>query len=124
MQGLQLATPAILAISLQPSACVPRYIAHPGVDALLKTKAQPQFDSTVDRTVEVPFLCFSTVQSGQFSAFFLILTCPVGRGSQPGNVARREFAAQQNVIVSERRSRESNDLNQTKPHPVRLIADH
>src|SRR4029077_13984974 len=40
---------------LQPSACVFQPDPHPGVDVLLITKAQPQFDRAVDRAVEALF---------------------------------------------------------------------
>jgi hypothetical protein len=42
-----------VALCLCPSAR-----PHPGVDALLKTKGQPQFDRTVDRAVEAFFCVF------------------------------------------------------------------
>jgi hypothetical protein len=49
---------------------------------LLKTKAEVQFDWTVDRAVEPIFSVFHGSNRGQFLALFSRFYCPVGRGSQ------------------------------------------
>jgi hypothetical protein len=67
---------------LQPSACVPRYIA-PGDRRFVENKSPTPIRKDCDRTVEVPFLCFSTVRSGSISACFSRSYCQVGRRSQP-----------------------------------------
>jgi hypothetical protein len=65
-----LAFPAILAISPCPSACVPSARYPPPIDALLKAKGKPKFDSTVDRTVEASFRPFSPVKSVSLNRCF------------------------------------------------------
>jgi hypothetical protein len=65
---------------LQPSACVSRYIAHPGVDALLKTKAQPQFDRAVSDRSKFSFYVFQQSNPAQFPLVFLVLTVRSAEG--------------------------------------------
>jgi len=73
--GFKLPIPAILAIlaisfaalCLRPSATDPTPL-----DVLLKTRAQPQFDRAVDRTVEAIFHVFQGSNRRQFSALFLV----------------------------------------------------
>jgi hypothetical protein len=55
---------------LWPSACVPRYIAHPGVELLLQTKAQVPFDRTVTERSKVPFYAFQPPNLAQFQLRF------------------------------------------------------
>ena len=66
--------------TLQPSACLPRYIAHPGVGLLLKTKAQPQFDRTVTDRSKLLFCPFHHFNLLQFHPVFLVLTVRSAEG--------------------------------------------
>ena len=114
---------------LQPSACVPQPRPPPPIGVLLKTKVKVQFDRAVDRAVEALFLSFLPVKS--VSICWSFHTCnplpmprsAVGRNfpkaarrkpgapDEPGfGLAGWNSAALPTVIVSDRRSREPNDL--------------
>jgi hypothetical protein len=84
---------------------------------LLKIKAQPQFDRPVDRAVEAFFCVFQRSNQAQFQPDFSVFTVRSAEGRNYEG-ARRKFAALQLVIVSDWRSREPNDLDQAKPHPI------
>jgi hypothetical protein len=63
------------ALCLRPSAGDP-----PPIDVLLKTKAQPQFDSTVDRAVEAFFCVFQRSNPNQFQPDFSVFTVRSAEG--------------------------------------------
>jgi hypothetical protein len=105
-------------LCLRPSARTP-----PPISVLLKTKAKPQFDRTVDRAVEAFFTFLRASIRLNFSLVFSLLLSGRQRVAA-GEAARRKIgvpdepavglagwkiAAPQPVIVSERRSLESND---------------
>jgi hypothetical protein len=67
---------AILAtLCLCPSAIDP-----PPISVLLKTKVKPQFDSPVDRTVEVFFPAFQGFNQAQFQPCFLVFAVRSAEG--------------------------------------------
>jgi hypothetical protein len=63
---------------------LPAFFSHDPtpIALLLQTKAQPQFDSTVDWTVDVIFHVESISKSTDYYLSFAVFCCPVGRGSQ------------------------------------------
>lgn len=109
--------------TLCPSACVPSARDPPPIDAMLKAKGKPKFDSTVDRTVEASFWPFSPVKSVSLNRSFSrcnpLLTHRSAVGRTVPKLRGAKTAALRTVIVSERRSRETNDL---KPEP-QILAD-
>jgi hypothetical protein len=63
------------ALCLRPSASNP-----PPIDDLLKTKAQPQFDRAVDRTVEAIFQVFQQPNLTQFQPDFFVFAVRSAEG--------------------------------------------
>jgi hypothetical protein len=61
---------------------LPVSLSHdpPPTDALLKTKAQPQFDSTVDRAVEAFFCVFPQFNLAQFQPCFFVFAVRSAEG--------------------------------------------
>jgi hypothetical protein len=95
---------------LQPSACVLQPTTHPGVGALLQTKAQLPFDRPVTERSKTIFYLFQRSNPAQFRLCFLCFTVRSAEGRKLKKPRDAMIAAPQTVIVSERRSRESNDL--------------
>jgi hypothetical protein len=68
--------PGVLStLCLCPSARTP-----PPISVLLKTKVKPQFDRTVDRTVEALFPAFQGFNQAQFQPCFLVFTVRSAEG--------------------------------------------
>jgi len=59
------------------------------LDALLKTKAQPQFDSPVDRAVEAFFCVFLRSNRAQLQSSFSVFTVRSAEGRKFQEAARR-----------------------------------
>jgi len=100
--------PIFAALCLRPSATDPTPLG-----VLLKAKAQPQFERPFKRLSTPLFYVFQASNRGQFPACFLAFTVRSAEGRNFKKPRGVMIAAPQTVIVSERRSRESNDLNPT-----------
>ena len=74
------------ALCLRPSAIDP-----PPISVLLKTKAEPQFDRTVDRTVEAFFPVFQGFNQAQFQPCFLVFTVRSAGGRKCESRAAQAF---------------------------------
>jgi hypothetical protein len=78
-----LAIPATLAISSVALCLCPSARYPPPIALLLKTKVQPQFDSTVDRAVEAFFCVFQQSNLAQFQPCFLVSAVRSTEGRKP-----------------------------------------
>ena len=89
--------PILTTFCLRPSACDPT--PH---STLLKTKAKPQFERTVDRTVEGFFRVFQPSNRAQFQACFPVLTVRSAEGRKPETTpyATQAFASSQRLGAS------------------------
>jgi len=99
---------------LRPSAYVPSARTPPPISVLLKTKAKVQFDRAVTERSK-PFFCrFCQPNRCHFAGLFALVTlCRLICRQWVANVpkaARRNDRRDSTVIVSERHSREPNDL--------------